>query len=224
MARTARLQFVVLIVVLVLGVAAAVSQSTSMSRAQSDATPPASPLASPSASPQASPQASPVAGGALPLPTEAQVPPDLAMTEDRARTLDEVTANFADPAAARQQFVEWGWQRNLIRAFHTPEDAPVAPELIDGIYVSVHEFGTPEFAAEALDYSFGVQAADGSLAEIPIDPLGETSRALYGTLSYGNEVTIYVQQGNLLIRLSASAPEGDPRAQAIDLMETMLGG
>ena len=165
-----------------------------------------------------------MSGGALPLPTEAQVPPDLAITEDRERTLDEVTANFADPAAARQQFVEWGWQRNLIRAFHTPEDAPVAPERIDGIYVSVHEFGTPGFAAEALDYSFDVQAADGTLTEIPIDPLGETSRALYGRLPYGNEVTIYVQQGNLLIRLSASAPEGDPRDQAIDLMETMLGG
>lgn len=99
----------------------------------------------------------------------------------------------------------------------------MAPERIDGIYVSVHEFGTPEFAAKALDYSFDVQAADASLAEIPIDPLGETSRALYGTLSYGNEVTIYVQHGNLLIRLSASSPTGDPRAQSIDLMTTMLG-
>lgn len=212
-----------MVLIVVLGMVGVVSQAAAI-RAQTDATPPASPLASPAASPQASPMASPVAGGVLPLPTEAQVPPDLAMTEDRERTLDEVTANFADPAAARQQFVEWGCQRNLIRAFHTPEDAPVAPELINGIYVSVHEFGTPEFAAEALDYSFGVQAGDPSLAEIQIDLLGETSRALYGTLSYGNEVTIYVQQGNLLIRLSASAPKGDPRDQAIDLMETMLGG
>ena len=216
-----------MVLIVVLGMVGVVSQAAAI-RAQPDGTPPASPQVSPSASPEASPQASPMAspvpGGALPLPTEAQVPPGLAITEDRERMLDEVTANFADPAAARQQFVEWGWQRNLIRAFHTPENAPVAPERIDGIYVSVHEFGTPEFAAEALDYSFDVQAADGTLDEIPIDPLGETSRALYGTLSYGNEVTIYVQRGNLLIRLSASSPSGDPRAQAIDLMETMLGG
>ncbi|CAA9558175.1 MAG: hypothetical protein AVDCRST_MAG87-1363 [uncultured Thermomicrobiales bacterium] len=223
MARNTRL----FILIVVLGMAGMMSRAAA-SWAQTDATPPASPAASlqasPAASPVASPQASPVAGGTLPLPAKAQVPPDLVMTEDRERSLDEVTVNFADPAAARQQFVEWGWQRNQIRAFHTPEDAPVQPERIDGIYVSVHEFGTPEFAAEALDYSFDVQSADGALAEIPIDPLGETTRALYGTLSYGNEVTIYVQRDNLLIRLSASSPTGDPRAQATDLMETMLGG
>jgi len=213
MARYTRL--VVLIVVL--GMVAVVNQSAS--RAQSDATP----QASPKASPAASPVATPVPGSTLFLPTAAQVPPGLELTEDRARDLDEVTANFADPAAARQQFVAWGWRRNDIRAFHTPASAPAPPEEIDGIYVSVHEFGTPGFAAEALDYAFDVQAADGILTEIPIAPLGETSRALYGTLSYGNEVTIYVQRGNHLIRLSASSPSGDPRAQATALIETMIG-
>lgn len=210
MARNTSLVFLLL----VLGLAGTVGQ-TSASQAQSGATPPASPMASP--------QASPVVGIALLLPTEEQVPPDLAVTEDRERALDEVTANFADPEAARRQFVAWGWQQNLIRAFHTPTGAPVEPEKIDGIYVSVHEFGSSDAAAAALDYSFDVQAAGATLKEIPVDPLGDTSRALYGTLSYGNEVTIYVQQGNLLIRLSASSPTGDPRAQAIDLMETMLG-
>lgn len=123
---------------------------------------------------------------------------------------------------ARQQFVGWEWQRNLIRAFYTPPGGAIEPNKIDGIYVSIHEFGTPEFTVAALDYSFAVQSADPSLADIPIDSLGDTSRAPYGTLPYGNEITLYVQQGNLLIRLSASSPAGDPRLQAIDLMETML--
>ncbi len=52
--------------------------------------------------------------------------------------------------------------------------------------------------------------------------LEDYSRTLYGKLSYGNEVPLYVQQGTLLIRLSASSPEGDPTAEAIELMETIL--
>lgn len=175
------------------------------------------------ATPAASASPFPASGIALLLPTLQQVPPGLEITDDRERSLDEVTANFSDPARAREQFIDWGWQRNVIRAFHTPTGAPAAPEKIDGIYVSIHEFGTPEFAAAALDYSFGVQATDTRLAEIAIDPLGDTSRALSGTVAYGNEVTIYVQRGTALIRLSASSPTGDPKVQAIDLMTTMLG-
>jgi len=57
-----------------------------------------------------------------------------------------------------------------------------------------------------------------------IDPLGDSSRALYGSVPYGNEITVYVQRDDLLIRLSASSPEGDPRAQALDLVRAMLEG
>lgn len=207
MARRASIPF---LLALVLGIVSTVSLRSTSSVAQTDATPPGSPAASP------------IAIGDIVLLTEDQVPTGLVMIEDRDRTLDEVTANFSDPAAAREQFVAWGWQRNSIRAFHVPEGTALDPTKIDGIYISVHAFGSPEAAADALTYSFDVQAAGNNLEEIDIEPMGDASRALYGRMPYGNEVTLYVQRGDVLIRLSASSPQGDPRAEALELMRTIL--
>jgi hypothetical protein len=156
------------------------------------------------------------------LLTEDQVPTGLVMTDDRERSLDDVTAGFPLPAAARAQFKEWGWKGNHVRAFHTPQGAKVDATHIDGIYISVHEFGSSVGAAEALDYSVTMHASGAGLEEIRVAPMGDRSVALSGTMPYGKEVTIYVQRGSLLIRLSASSPKGDPAARAEKLMQTML--
>lgn len=178
--------------------------SSATAVAQSDATPP------------------PVAGIERFLLTEDQVPEGLVLIQDGDRTLQDVASGFEDPAATMDQFEEWEWQRNAVRAFHTPEGAEVAPGEIDGIYMSVHEFGSPEAAAEALDYSAEVHASGGDLEELQGVDLGDDSRALYGEMSYGDEVTLYVQQGSVLIRLSAASPEGDPTNEATELMQLVL--
>ncbi len=165
---------------------------------------------------------SPVPAITVTWPTVKQVPAGLEITDDRDRSLAEVTANFTDPVAARRQFITWHWQRNHVLAFHSPAGKFRDPGKIDGIYISVHVFGGPEAAAEALDFAFDAQSTGTRLKEIPANALGDRSRSLYGKLSYGNEVTIYVQRGNLLIRLSASSPTGDPREQANELMTILL--
>lgn len=171
-------------------------------------------------SPSGSP--SPVASTGLFLLTQEQVPSGLVTIQDGERTLDDVASGFSDPEATIDQFVEWGWQRNVVRAFHLPEDVDAGPGQIDGIYMSVHEFGSPQAAADALDYSIEVHAAGADFEELPDVQLGDYSRALYGEMSYGDEVTLYVQQGNMLIRLSAASPEGDPTEEATELMQTAL--
>lgn len=178
--------------------------------AQDTATPPA--VASPS----------PTAGTSLFLLEEDQVPEGLVTIQDGERTLEDVASGFSDPEAAMEQFVEWGWRRNVVRAFHVPENADADPNQIDGIYMSVHEFDSPASAAAALDYAFDVHAEGSGLKEMPDPRMGDYSRGLYGRLSYGNEVTLYVQQGNVLIRLSAASPQGDPRAATKELMEIVL--
>lgn len=177
-------------------------------------------LATPGATPPVS--APPIPKIPLMWPTTKQVPAGLEITGDGDRSLTEVVASFSDPVATRRQFIAWGWQRNHVRSFHAPAGQFRAQDKINGIYISVHVFGSPESAAAALDSLFGVLASDTRLKEVPIAPLGTRSRALYGKLAYGNEVTLYVQQDNLLIRLSASSPTGDPRAQARDLLQAML--
>jgi len=181
---------------------------TRPSQAQDDATPPVT--------------ASPEASLDVVLPTVEQVPNGLVIISDGERTLDDVASGFSDPVATIEQFVAWGWQGNVIRAFHVADEASSEPTAIDGIYISVHEFGSPQFAAEALDYSLEAHAADTNLEEIRVEGQGDYVRALYGEMPYGNEITLYVQRGNLLIRLSASSPAGDPTAEATGLMQAIL--
>lgn len=165
---------------------------------------------------------SPTVGDGFTLLTEEQVPDELVTIQDGERTLDDVASGFGDPEAAIEQFTEWGWQHNVVRAFQLPEGAEADLTRIDGIYVSVHEFGSPNSAAEALDYSMEAHAAGDEFEEMPDIVLGEYSRGLYGEMSYGDEVTLYVQQGNLLIRLSAASPVGDPTEETLELMRVML--
>lgn len=164
----------------------------------------------------------PATGIAQILPTEDQVPIGLEIIDDGERTLQDVTSGFSDPEEATEMFEEWGWQRNVIRAFHTPAGAETGPNEIDGIYISIHELGSPDAAAEALDYSADIHQASGELVEQGHEGLGDSSRVLFGEETYGNEITIYAQQGNVLIRLSANSPEGDPTEEAFDLMSLML--
>jgi len=181
-------------------------------------------LAAPSLAQEASTPvtASPAAGLDVVLPTVDQVPNGLVIISDGERTLADVASGFSDPAATIEQFVAWGWQGNVIRAFHVADETASDPAAIDGIYISVHEFGSPRFAAEALDYALAAHAAGTTLEETGVDGLGDYARALYGPMPYGNEITLYVQQGNSLIRLSASSPEGNPTVEATGLMRTML--
>jgi hypothetical protein len=175
--------------------------------------------------PSTSASPTPVIGVAAILPSEEQVPNDLAVIDDGERTLEDVTSGFSDPDEAATMFRGWGWERNVIRAFHTPADATTDPNKIDGIYISIHEFGSPEEAAEALDYSVEVHLGDTTLSENNPDKdkeLGESSRVLFGEQPYGDEITIYARQGDALIRLSASSPEGDPTEEAVSLMEWMI--
>lgn len=171
-------------------------------------------------SPDASP--SPAVDLGQYLLTEDQVPESLDLIQDGARTLQDVSAGFEDPEATMEQFLEWGWNGNVVRAFHLPEGADADPAEIDGIYMSVHAFGSPDAAAAALDYSADAHASGGGLDELDDIDLGDASRALYGEMSYGDEITIYVQQDNVLIRLSAASPEGDPTEEAIRLTRLVL--
>lgn len=63
---------------------------------------------------------------------------------------------------------------------------------------------------------------DPALEEVSGIELGDSSRVLVGDMVYGTEITLYVQHGAQVIRLSASSPEGDPTAEATRLMQAML--
>jgi hypothetical protein len=155
------------------------------------------------------------------LPTGDEVPAGLEMTQDGERTLDDVLSGFPDEAAER--FAAWGWRGNVVRAFHTPAGADVSPGAVDGVYVSIHAFATPDDAGDALAYIVDThKRQDPAVVEQGHLGLGDESRVLWGEQPYGSEVTLYVRAGSVVIRLSANAPDGDPSEVAWGLIDVIL--
>ncbi len=164
----------------------------------------------------------PAAGVSFTFPDADQVPAGMVIISDGERTLDDVASGFGDPVGTILRFDEWGWEGNTIRAFHIAEEDAADSQELDGIYISVHQFGSPEFAAEALDYSMTEHLLDPAIEEVEGPEFGSVSRTFVGDMAYGTEITFYVQEGPLLIRLSASSPEGDPTTAATELMQAIL--
>lgn len=84
--------------------------------------------------------------------------------------------------------------------------------------MSFLRFDSAQNAAGALGYSLHDQAASTGAWEVAVAPLGETTRALIT----GSDVIIYVQQGDMMIRLTVAAPVGDPTPTAAVIMQAML--
>jgi hypothetical protein len=156
------------------------------------------------------------------VPTMADVPMNLIHLDTHHRTLPEVVQNYADPATTIDLFTSWGWTDNIACSFGMPDGVYPEAEQINGIYVSIHALGSPESARAALYFSLDQQAIGTPLGEVASPGLGEYSRALYGTLDYGNEITLLVQSKNLLIRVSAAQIEGDPTGVATGIAQGIL--
>jgi lysophospholipase L1-like esterase len=156
------------------------------------------------------------------LPSVADVPSGLVETGRRTRTLPEVAANYTNAAEATRRFTEWRWQGNAVASFALPSGQQAQSGQVNGVYVSIHQFGGADEARAAVDFSLTEQAAGTALWEASSQPLGEYTRVLYGPMDYGNETTLLTQQGDLLIRVSAAMLDGDPTADAVAVSQAIL--
>lgn len=156
------------------------------------------------------------------LPTVNDIPDGLSELGRSSRSLQEATAKYPDPADALAQFTAWGWQANAICNFGPVPISAWEEGKLNGVYVSIHQFDSPDHAASALDYSLIAQATGTPLQEIATQNYGDYTRALYGLLDYGNEITFLVQKGNLFVRVSAASVGADPTPKAEAILQTIL--
>lgn len=156
------------------------------------------------------------------LPSTSDIPDGLSELSISSRSLDEVTSKYPDPADASAQFTAWGWQANSICNFGPIPASAWEEGKLNGVYVSIHQFDSPDHAAAGLDYSLTAQATGTPLQEIATQNYGDYTRALYGVLDYGNEVTFLVQKGNLFVRISAASVGADPTSKAAAILQTIL--
>lgn len=161
------------------------------------------------------------------LPAEAAMPQGLAQTEELQRTAEELAQNSPDPSDLARRLEGWGWRENVVRRFGPPPGSSAPADGTTFVEVSVHLFGSAEAASEALDYFADERATVGDMRDVALEPLGDRSRAITGdslvsAVPGGNEVTLYVQDGAALIRVTAVSPEGDPAADAIMVAQAVL--
>lgn len=146
------------------------------------------------------------------LPTAADISADLVQSEDRARTLGEQASMFADAGEMTQRLTAWDWQENVFRVYQStiPTSSGAPSATID---ISLTRFASPEGAAEALPIFLQDRAAVLGETEVqrPLQ-LGDETRALRGETPTGDDVTLYVRQGSLLLRVSVTTLQGTPIA------------
>ena len=179
------------------------------------------PAQRPAGPPVPNPGSAPQTVGVAPPNLSALVPTALELPHGRLRLFDEGAATietlatgFPDPVEATRLLQEWGWSGNLYRYFVSDNPPPNGAGWVE---LSIHRFASADAAAAALPYFATGRMAELGLTQREIGLFGDQTEAVGGQAYNGTELTIYARRGNLLIRATAIAPVGDPRADVTEV-------
>lgn len=142
-----------------------------------------------------------------------ELPADLEYTGGQSRALDTVAANYTNPQETERLFRRWGWEGNVTGSY----DGDGSISGVTSVYVSIHRFGSPANAARAMDYSVTDQMTSTGAWEVLVDPVGEYTRAL----STNSDLTLYMQHGEVIVRLTIWSRGVDPMPIAVEIMNAI---
>jgi hypothetical protein len=159
------------------------------------------------------------------LPAADVMPEGLTETADSSLTLDQVLEALGSSRIAETNLEAWGWSGNVQRTYQTanPAEAPAATSYLS---VSVHGFGSPEGAAEALPFFSDILLTEeNGYTELDDPGLGDSSRLLSVTdAEGGTTVALYIQDGSVMYRIGGFSAEGDPSQDVINVGTELVGG
>ena len=148
----------------------------------------------------------PVAGLAALLPSASEVLPGLVLESEATLTAEAMPLTFPAPAEAAVRLARWGWQEHVSRSFVAAgQRVPGAPSAVE---ISLHRFASDSGAASALPYFAEARAQARHLSLVPIESMPPGEAAVVGQGAEGNEATLYVRLGNVLLRVTAVVPDG----------------
>jgi hypothetical protein len=148
----------------------------------------------------------PAAGLTALLPTASEVLPGLVLESEAALTAEAMPLTFPAPAEAAEYLASWGWQEHVSRSFVAAgERVPGTPSRVE---ISLHRFMSDSGAASALPYFAEARAEARGLPLVPIESMPPGEAAVVGPGAEGNEATLYVRLGNVLLRVTAVVPDG----------------
>jgi hypothetical protein len=159
------------------------------------------------------------------LPTQAQLPAGLVLADEAERSKEEVMAALGGTEEASQLLDDWGWSGNAFRDYIADKDAPPQSGTTF-LNVSVHRFGDPESAANALVVFSDKVIVDQGLQEVEPPAIGETARLLKGAPDGVPLTVLYAQQGPIMYRIGGSteSPDGDPTADVLTVAGELISG
>jgi hypothetical protein len=148
------------------------------------------------------------------LPSAAEVGPTFVVIDNHTRTLAEQASGFANADEAARLLAGWDWQENVFQVFQTAESTPAGAPLAT-LDISLTRFANTEGAALALPYFLRDRAAVLAQHEVKSQNLtsrtiGDETRVLSGPVEGGDDTTLYVRTGALLLRLSLTTASGAP--------------
>src|SRR5215212_4902372 len=148
------------------------------------------------------------------LPSAADLGPGFVVVDNRTRSLAEQATGFANADEAARLLAGWDWQENVFQVFQTVDSTPTGAPLAT-LDISLTRFANAEGAAEALPYFLRDRAAVLAQFEVKSQnvtprPIGDEMRVLSGPVEGGDNTTLYVRTGALLLRLSQTATTGAP--------------
>jgi WD40 repeat protein len=140
--------------------------------------------------------------------------------DEGAGVLDDKVANQPDPQKARVLLLSWGWEENAYRIFAS-DDPPA--DAAGWVELSVDRFRSADGAAAALPYLAAARRNARGYHAVNVGLFADQTEAVAGEADNGDELTIYARRGNLLFRVTGIAPNGDPTADVVEALTTVLG-
>jgi hypothetical protein len=148
------------------------------------------------------------------LPSAAEIGPAFVVVDSHTRTLAEQATGFANADEAARLLAGWDWEENVFQVFQTADSTPAGAPLAT-LDISLTRFANAEGAALALPYFLRDRAAVLAQHEVKsqnlsLRPIGDEIRVLTGPVEGGDDTTLYVRTGALLLRLSLTTKSGAP--------------
>ncbi|HEV2066606.1 MAG TPA: hypothetical protein VGR08_07210 [Thermomicrobiales bacterium] len=157
------------------------------------------------------------------LPAEDTAPAGLDSSADSSRDQAGVVEALGGGRPAEQNLETWGWTGNVERTFSASDPESLEPGATSYLVVSIHGFGTPRAAAEALPFFSDILVNSAGYDEVEAPDIGDRARMLQVTGEDGiTNVALYVQDGTVLYRIGGAAPDGDPTEDVVEAATNLV--
>jgi hypothetical protein len=156
------------------------------------------------------------------LPTADEVPPGLVPDQPFDRPRNDVVENLGGGQAVEDFLSDRGWQGNAVVEFNPPPGVEPPSESTTFLSVSVHRFRDPEAASEALVFFLNAFLESGPYEEFDVEPIGDEIRLFKGSPQGALQTVVYVRDGDVLVRIGGSSPDGDPTEDVLAVARTVV--